>query len=216
MITSGKITLITKSYTNDDIITLTDLKLLVFKMLSVNAPTLTDTELTLYRNEAIELVETLTNTMIISSEYKCNLYGFHNNTDYMYNSKGLIIKKPFIKEITKIEYIPNTNINLLTELTADYYFVEYKQLQSYINFIDNKQLPEVYQYSMQQLKPNAVQISFKSGLFYDKNNVENILKSAIADYVIHKYQGCGEDYVKSLANAISKYCYISYSNWFEI
>ncbi len=214
MITEGKITLITKSYTAEDILSLADLKLFVFKRDGSIAPTITDNELTLYRNSCIEKIENIINTSIIKSDYKLELYGFHNFTNPYYNSKGFIIKKPHIKEISSIKYLSN---NILTDLDSDIYFTVMK-IHSYVFRNEDLSFPEVDTISNFQLKSQAVQVLFKSGLFEDVASISSTIKEAIASYVIEKYNGCDDEsnLIASLKNTINQYAYVEYSDWYNL
>lgn len=213
MITEGKIILIVKSYTQEDILPIADLKLFVFKRDSSLTPTLTDSELILYRNTCIERIEDIIKTSIVKSDYRLELHGFHNFTNNYSNSRGFIIKKPYVKEISSIGYLIN---NVLTNLDNDIFYSEIKN-HSYVFRKSDLDFPKIDSNSSFQAKPGSVQVLFKSGLFDNVASVSSSLKEAIVDYVIEKYNGCGEnDLITNLKNAINQYAYIHYSDWFEL
>lgn len=200
----GSIQLKTKSYSNDDIISLNDLKEMIFRMDASLTTTITDSQILMYRDTAISKIEKMIGTSLVSSEYEFFLPTYANTNQYEYlRSKGFVVFQKYINSIDKIHYL---KAGVYTELDNALYFLDIGKIKSSVGFVDNIVLPEHDKYSTYTLNLKAIRVDLKSGLFLDVASVDSIIKQAITEYVIEKYQGCGDVEIdKMLIQSINEF-----------
>jgi hypothetical protein len=206
--TKGLFTLELRGYTNDDIISIDDIKKFLFKVDDASTITIPDIEIKRLRDSAISKIEKIIDTTIINSDWSCKLYGFHNFQEYICNSIGFLIQKPYIKSITLLQYYKNNIIN--TILNTDY-TVEILKNNTAISANEGFTFPEVdiISTTYKTLKLGAVKVSFVSGIFADIIDFEDngsVILDAILSYVNSKYNGCEDtDVITNLRRDISEY-----------
>ncbi len=200
----GSIQLKTKSYSNDDIISLNDLKEMIFRMDASLTTTITDSQILMYRDTAISKIEKMIGTSLVNSEYEFFLPTYANTNQYEYlRSKGFVIFQKYINSIDKIDYL---KAGVYTELDNALYFLDIGEIKSSVGFVDNTVLPEHDKHSTYNLNLKAIRVDLKSGLFLDVASVDSIIKQAITEYVIEKYQGCGDVEIdKMLIESINEF-----------
>jgi len=200
----GSIYLKTKSYINDDIIALDNLKEMIFRMDASLTTTITDSQILMYRDTAISKIEKMIGTSLVNSDYEFFLPTYANTNQFEYlQSKGFVIFQKYINSIDKIDYL---KAGVYTELDNTLYYSDIEKTKSSVGFIDNTVLPQHDKYSTYNLNLKAIRVDLKSGLFLNVASVDAIIKQAIAKYVIEKYQGCGDVEIdKMLIQSINEF-----------
>jgi hypothetical protein len=210
-ITQGIFELTTKSYADNDIISLAELKKRIFRMDSTLATIITDTEIENYRATAIQKIEKLINSSVVKSDYILYLPTYANtDMQILTQSSGLVIEKCFVRSLETIHYLLNNVYTLLTNS----YELTIKQQRSCVAFFDTLPTHDVYNYN--SLKQKTIKISFKAGIFNTISDISGTIQEAVVSYVITKYQGCeNEQAIMQLKQDINEYCYISSNTWYQ-
>lgn len=210
MLTEGRIEITLNNDVGESIYPLADLKSFISR--GSEGIALSDIELIQTRDYAINIIQKLLRTSIISSEYKCYLYDFNNSTE-PYFGKGIRLVKNYINNVSAIQYRKD---NILNTLDATLYLLDkttFKEAFVDILFPDSTSLQAVDTISNYYPKADSVVISFTAGLFANAGSIDAIIKSAISGYVVEKYNGCDENTLTSkIARDINPY-FIPFANF---
>ena len=194
----------TPSYTNDDILSLAEIK----DILKIEATTTShDNILKLHRDAGINMVYDIIQSYIINTNVRLNLY-FVNNLQYSSNiihysyynqCNEVIIDKQFVNSVDEIRYLDN---DVFVVLDNSKYQLNKKKRQSRIYLSESICIKQ----TNKQRIIGDTQIDFQMGVAQDSASIPVVIKSAILEYIQVKFEGCGNDMaISTLKNNLHNY-----------
>ncbi len=229
MITAGEFTLISKTYTAENIISLNEIKdrLGIFPITN----TTFDIRLGVLRASAIALFERIVNSYILPATIELSLKSF-SNIDFPvlpnnYKTNFFIALKPYIQTINNIKYL-DLDKNLIT-LDPAKYFVEFYKKKAKISSTENS-FPIDYYTLNGKGYLGAVKVNLTLGLFNNVNYFKSfadplfqenfdaiMIKDAIFQYIQSRYESCEESMANEIMyNNISSFVFYHNNEDFEL
>jgi|LauGreDrversion4_2_1035121.scaffolds.fasta_scaffold54285_4 hypothetical protein len=228
MIFAGEFTLLSKTYTAENIISLNEIKerLGIFPLTN----TIFDSRLSILRVSAIAVTEKILSSYLLPATMEVSLKSFTNidytNLPNRHKSNFFIILKSYISSINTLQYL-DINKNLIT-MPSTQYFAEYSKKKVKISSVDDF-FPDYYTVNYRGFL-GAVKVNFTLSLFNNINFFKNIndplfqenveallIKDSIFQYIQSRYEACEEHFANQiLSESINPFVFLSTSNDFEI